>query len=336
MAAVTLSLNDPTDDTLPASAGDRRRVLMPSQGTWLRVRSAAEIYVERIDAADGSAAGTPHRTIPPGADVDVYIGRGECAVSGQSNSQVVTLTAVEGATAQLVAGEAVSMIVPTSPIRVARLPSLSPGLDPNSILLSAAQGDDGWIDLELDASVGDHAHLDVGASWTLSLTDVLGRSGVAVDAEEIMLLLVQVADIPDAGTGVVAVLSESDVTTPGSGIGLRLESDGAGVKPHVARHNNVLASVTGYEATIRQATLQLAANSAQGSLRAQSVMGYTAGGAYVDGAASLSALTGFAGLDRLHLGGVTPGGAGASSARARFRVGYMLADVSALVSRLPF
>ena len=96
MAAVTLVLGaEATRDTLPA-VGNVRRVVMPdTPNVWLRFQSSADVYLLLSDETDDSAIGTEYETFPSGSAHEVYIGRGECALSATEASQVVSLRAIE-------------------------------------------------------------------------------------------------------------------------------------------------------------------------------------------------------------------------------------------------
>ena len=97
MAAVTLILNTPVQNTSESTANKRRRVVMPSAShCYLRIYQADnDCYLERSDETDASGKGSSYETIKAGTTQWLYIGRGECAVSCAGTSAVVELTATD-------------------------------------------------------------------------------------------------------------------------------------------------------------------------------------------------------------------------------------------------
>ena len=96
MAACQLTINAPKRETLPSTIGNRRKFIAPTSGTpvWYRIRSTAELYLERIDADDDTAKGTDYETIAAATERIVAIRRGEFCLSSGSASAVVEVTAM--------------------------------------------------------------------------------------------------------------------------------------------------------------------------------------------------------------------------------------------------
>lgn len=90
MATVPLSLGIPTVTTL---ATTRTRYTVPGNTVFVRIYSASDLFLELVDAADGSAAGTIGETIPAGAVVVRRIARGEFALSAVSGTPSAQVTA---------------------------------------------------------------------------------------------------------------------------------------------------------------------------------------------------------------------------------------------------
>lgn len=94
MAAVTLTMHTPAQNTGESAANKRRRVVMPAGARWLTIYSASACYLEWVDAADAGDIGTAYLTIAAGATTTLPMRRGECAVSGSAGSQVIELLAL--------------------------------------------------------------------------------------------------------------------------------------------------------------------------------------------------------------------------------------------------
>lgn len=96
MAAVTLSMNTPVRDTAESSINTRRRFVVPTTGgaTWFRIFSTAELYLERVDAADATSRGSTYETLAANTVHTVAIRRGEFAISAGTASAVVEVTAL--------------------------------------------------------------------------------------------------------------------------------------------------------------------------------------------------------------------------------------------------
>ena len=333
MAAVTLALNTTTSITLP-SDGSRRRVVMPDvPGCRLRlVTPGKDVAVERVNASDESAAGAADETVTSGSTSVVYIGRGECALScsGGATFDVVALE-------QDARGYVEDLTVETYPSASASpwfIPTLSGAtqLDPNSILVSSSQDSDGWITAEVDASLGDYPWLDSGVSWEVELENLLGNAA-EVGTQDLFWIFVEVASTADT-LNAGAVVSNTDVTSAG-GLGTMLESDGTGLKPHIARTTTAQASFGAYGPTVAAAAATVAVNTADGSTRGAAITGYTSAGLYVASTTSVASLTGFNALDRLFFGVGTVGGTGASSATVVFRPSIFVLSAAELIAALP-
>lgn len=325
VAAVTLDLLTPTTNTLPVSTSERRRVVMPSPApqSRLRVFSASECYVELVDAADESASGTPAYTIPPGADTVIEcLGGNALAITGSTASQSVRLTALP---------KGREMAQPFGP-QVARLASTTPDSDPNSVLGSISQDANGWIDVTVDASIGSFHFANVGAAFAIPLLSPLGDE-VTINMRDLIWMGLEVEGLA-TDVGVSFLLSDAALTT-GSHIGLALDCDGTGWQAEVQRAGVSMVSTGSFEATGRRAHLNLATNATEGSQRAQGVALETAAGAYVDGAAALSALTAYTGMDRLWLAVTTPGGTGTAAESFRFRASSYLMPAPRMFGLLP-
>lgn len=96
MAVVELTMNTTSRDTSEASPATRRRYLAPTSGgpTWYRLWSSAELYLERVDAADASARGSTYETLAASTVHVVAIRRGEFSLSAASGSVAVEVTAL--------------------------------------------------------------------------------------------------------------------------------------------------------------------------------------------------------------------------------------------------
>lgn len=94
MAAVQLTMNTTSRDTSESTPSTRRRYVAPTSGapTWYRIYSAAELYLERVDASDASSRGSAYETLPAGVVHVVAIRRGEFALSCGSASTAVEVT----------------------------------------------------------------------------------------------------------------------------------------------------------------------------------------------------------------------------------------------------
>lgn len=93
MAAIDLALNTPDVATISTA---RQRYNLPPNAThtrtvapyWVRIYSAAECYLELVDAGDGTALGADFETIPAGTPTARVIRRGEFCISGSAAQDV--------------------------------------------------------------------------------------------------------------------------------------------------------------------------------------------------------------------------------------------------------
>lgn len=95
MATVALTVNT---DTITSITTARQRYTLPTGGAhWdVRIYSAAECYLELVDASDGSARGSVYQTLAAATQHVRRVSRGEFVISG-AGSQSVEVTAAPAA-----------------------------------------------------------------------------------------------------------------------------------------------------------------------------------------------------------------------------------------------
>lgn len=91
MAAQALSFGVPN---VTALATTRRRYTVPFSPCLVQIYCAsADVKLELVDGADGSAAGSAYETLPAGAKVTRQISRGEFCLSVGSGTPSAEVTA---------------------------------------------------------------------------------------------------------------------------------------------------------------------------------------------------------------------------------------------------
>lgn len=215
MAALTLQLNVAAVETLPATAGLRRRVVMPAghPHSLLRVFSASgNVYVERVDAADESAAGTPDETVLEGSTRFLAMGRGELAVSGDNNSQSIEIEAVEANPYT----DDRRQLEPSA--YVLQLGDVTATSDVNSIA-TATQMPDGVISIDVaNPTAGSHFPTGGSALFEFPLVDLFGRvRSVMSWSDQILVPLLTVYGVlPDDVSVTCGIYGDA---SPGAGSG---------------------------------------------------------------------------------------------------------------------
>lgn len=323
MATRVLTIDTPATDSLPA-VGTRRRVELPDvPQVELVLRSDSPVDVELLDAADESSAGTPSLTVPADTSYMLPVRRGEIAVTATAASQSVTLTAIRGGSMQ--PSVPVSGLAPWSYDWL----SLTPSQDASSRLVSVERDDEGWWEGVFDLSGAADASPDAGCTFSAPLQGRRGRA-LSLDAEDLLVLLLEVDGVyPQVGIG--ALIGTSELS--GQRLGVGLDCDGTDWRPVVDRASTT-AATGAYDPTIRRAMLTITTNSAgAGTLRAQSANGYTADGAFVESAASLTALISHTELDSaiVHVYSL---GSGSATQAVRFRPSIFAIKQAALFGML--